>query len=217
METCATVEEILGKMKEQADAQKEKNEYASLTSPTMVVFGAVRSLKGRMVVTVPSTTTMPSGSSGCSRRLVFCTTSFGHNIINQNKMTRAVIKTLNDHIRTISRMLVDHGKILQALVHVVGPLVNLKMEAVEDNSPMVPCRKTLSTAADPQQPNVCKLTFEDQDSVSSQGSDIRQTKHGLPFTYHTHPAFHVASEMPQVMTLLFGCDNISFLCEVHLC
>ncbi|KAL4315034.1 hypothetical protein AHAS_Ahas15G0144700 [Arachis hypogaea] len=62
-------------------------------------------------------------------------------IINQNEITREVIKTLNDHIRTISGILVDRGKILQALVCTVGPLADLKKEAMEGNLPM------------------CKLTF----------------------------------------------------------
>ncbi|XLU25420.1 hypothetical protein S245_061486, partial [Arachis hypogaea] len=48
-----------------------------------------------------------------------------------------------------------------------------------------------------------KLTYKNQDSGSTEGSDVRQTEHGSPFTYHTHPAFHVASEMPQCLELAF--------------
>ncbi|XLU43309.1 hypothetical protein S245_038123, partial [Arachis hypogaea] len=35
-----------------------------------------------------------------------------------------------------------------------------------------------------------KLTFEDLDSTSSPGSDLRQTQLGTPFTYHTHHGHH---------------------------
>ncbi|QHN80609.1 uncharacterized protein DS421_20g679680 [Arachis hypogaea] len=38
-----------------------------------------------------------------------------------------------------------------------------------------------------------KLTFEDLDSSFSPGSNIRQTKPGTPFTYHTHHGHHVAA------------------------
>ncbi|KAL4389395.1 hypothetical protein AHAS_Ahas03G0040800 [Arachis hypogaea] len=48
-----------------------------------------------------------------------------------------------------------------------------------------------------------KLTFEDQNSASIEGSDVRQTEHRSSFIYHTHPAFHVASKMPQCLELAF--------------
>ncbi|KAL4276634.1 hypothetical protein AHAS_Ahas20G0226800 [Arachis hypogaea] len=167
----------------------------------MVVFRAVRSLKGRMVVTGPLMTTITSSSSGYFRR--------------------EVMKTLNDHIRTISGMLVDHGKILQSLMLAVGPLADLKKKVVQGNARMVACRKTRAKAVDPQEATVRKtqknengdatasaklkrkLTFKDQDSASTEGSDVRQTEHESPFAYHTHPAFHVAFEMPQCLKLAF--------------
>ncbi|XLU99168.1 hypothetical protein S245_013508 [Arachis hypogaea] len=40
-----------------------------------------------------------------------------------------------------------------------------------------------------------KLTFEDLDSTSSAGSDLRQTEPGTPFTYHTHDGHHIAEDM----------------------
>ncbi|XLR04444.1 hypothetical protein S83_070642, partial [Arachis hypogaea] len=75
-------------------------------------------------------------------------------IINQNEITKEVMKTLNDHIRTISEMLVDHGKILQSMMFAVGPLADLKKEAVQGNARMVACRKTQAKAVDPQEATV---------------------------------------------------------------
>ncbi|KAL4390281.1 hypothetical protein AHAS_Ahas03G0129400 [Arachis hypogaea] len=172
-------------------------------------------------------------------------------------MAKEVMKTLNEDIRTISGILVEHGKILQSLIVAVGPLANLKKEALEGNARMVECRKTQAKATDPPEATMvskkavgakrgaikispplkpttrgdtarqrktqknrnsgptksaklkCKLTFKDQDCVSTEGSHVRQTEHGSLFTYHTHPAFHVASEMPHISNLL-GCLELAF-------
>ncbi|XLR34201.1 hypothetical protein S83_062101 [Arachis hypogaea] len=48
-----------------------------------------------------------------------------------------------------------------------------------------------------------KLTFENLDSTSSAGSDLKQTEPGTPFTYHTHHGHHGAEDMPR-------CFNLSF-------
>ncbi|QHO34902.1 Sentrin-specific protease [Arachis hypogaea] len=42
-----------------------------------------------------------------------------------------------------------------------------------------------------------KLTFENLDSTSSAGSELKQTEPGTPFTYHTHHGHHGAEDMPR--------------------
>ncbi|KAL4301515.1 hypothetical protein AHAS_Ahas17G0308600 [Arachis hypogaea] len=183
METCATVEEILGKMNEQVDTLKEKNDNVSLASE------------------VAKGTDGGDGTIDDDHNIRFI--RMFQEIINQNEMTREVMKTLNEDIRTISGILVEHGKILQSLIAAVGPLADLKKEGVQGNARMVACRKTRAKVADEPEATLQKLTYKNQDSGSTEGSDVRQTEHGSPFTYHTHPAFHVASEMPQCLELAF--------------
>ncbi|XLR56894.1 hypothetical protein S83_007566, partial [Arachis hypogaea] len=120
MEICATVKEILGKMNEHVDARKEKNDNVSLVSE------------------------VAKGTDGGDR-----TTDDDHNIRFIRMFQEEVMKTLNEDIRTISGILVEHGKILQSLIVAVGPLANLKKEALEGNARMVECRKTQAKATDP--------------------------------------------------------------------
>ncbi|KAL4389394.1 hypothetical protein AHAS_Ahas03G0040700 [Arachis hypogaea] len=105
METCATVEEILGKMNEQVDARKEKNDNVSLASE------------------VTKGTDSCDGTIDDYHNIRFI--RMFQEIINQNEMNREVMKTLNDDIRTIFGILVEHGKILQSLIIAVGPLADL--------------------------------------------------------------------------------------------
>ncbi|QHO01204.1 Ubiquitin-like-specific protease [Arachis hypogaea] len=48
-----------------------------------------------------------------------------------------------------------------------------------------------------------KLNFEDLNSSSSPGSELRQTEPGTPFTYHTHHGHHGAEDMPRCLNLSF--------------
>ncbi|XLR37635.1 hypothetical protein S83_022295 [Arachis hypogaea] len=48
-----------------------------------------------------------------------------------------------------------------------------------------------------------KLIFEDLNSSSSAGSEVRQTEPGTLFTYHTHHRHHGAEEMPLCLNLSF--------------
>ncbi|XLR59238.1 hypothetical protein HN51_013596 [Arachis hypogaea] len=184
METCATVEEILGKMNEQVDALKEKNDNVSLASEVAKgTDGGDGTIDDDHNIRFIRMFQEKEGVQG-NARMVAC------------KKTRA--KAADEPEATL----------------VSKKSVGVKRGAVKISPPLKPTTRGDTARQRQTQKNrnggptksaklKRKLTFENQDSASTEGSDVCQTEHGSLFTYHTHLAFHVASDMPQCLELAF--------------
>ncbi|QHO21253.1 Sentrin-specific protease [Arachis hypogaea] len=150
-------------------------------------------------------------------------------VLVDRDVTKTILKTHNDQLRTMTELLEDHDKAIQddhggdedSKSRLAASLrtgrrkpgkVDRKMKTPQENKSST-SQKTLGSSSERKSPCCTvkhegpprqaaaaetkvmsmkrKLTFEDLDSTSSPGSDLRQTQLGTPFTYHTHHGHHV--------------------------
>ncbi|QHN95554.1 Ulp1 protease family, carboxy-terminal domain protein [Arachis hypogaea] len=201
------------------------------------------------------------GGRSLEEKMLTVLNTVQEHVLEDREVTKTILKTHNDQLRTMTDLLADHGKAIQSLISLVNtrgydqvgeenskaPLaaslrtgkrnpgkVNKKLkdppEKQSSRGRKLHTQRTRSneklassterklrrcTVKRQEAPSEAatgktkamsmkrKLTFENLNSTSSAGSDMKQTEPGTPFTYHTHHGHHGAEDMPRCLNLSF--------------